>query len=134
MKPDDYEAEELLGPLLREDEAALGLPNAPDKGTEPHLHDGHGDGHTSVRSVDYRGRTLRVETTYRVFIGDDELAESFHVLDNGKVTYHGLPAYSSPSAIDLLKMVVDRLEVTETRPVEDQLNPDSSEGDDHGHS
>jgi hypothetical protein len=84
-----------------------GLPK--ESGT--HGGDHHGGGETgvtrTVRTARYRGREIRIETTYRVTIDGEPLPGMLEVLDDGSVHYHGLPQYALPSAMQMLERVVD---------------------------
>lgn len=74
---------------------------------DPH-HGGGEPGVTrTVRTATYRGREIRIETTYRVTIDGEPLPGMLEVLDNGLVHYHGLPQYALPSAMQMLERVVD---------------------------
>lgn len=63
----------------------------------------------SVRSAEHNGHRIEIETTYRVRIDGQEFPDPIHVQDDGTVHYHGLPQYSSASAVDLLKVIVDNM-------------------------
>lgn len=63
----------------------------------------------SVRTAEHNGHTIQIETTYRILIDGEEFPDPIHVQDDGTVHYHGLPQYSSASAVDLLKVVVDKM-------------------------
>lgn len=69
----------------------------------------HDHGTVSVRSAEHNGHTIQIETTYRILIDGDEFPDPIHVQDDGTVHYHGLPQYSTASAVDLLKVVVDKM-------------------------
>jgi len=71
---------------------------------QPHDHES-----TSVRSAEHNGHTIQIETTYRILIDGEEFPDPIHVQDDGTVHYHGLPQYSTASAVDLLKVVVDKM-------------------------
>lgn len=75
----------------------------------------------TVRTSTYRGRELRVETTYRVTIDGQPLAGHLEVLDDGMVHYHGLPQYAVASAVEMLQRVVDYF--GSQPPVQDELGP-----------
>lgn len=86
-----------------------GLPEASDSHGE---HSGHGGpqepGVTqTVRTVTHRGREIRIETTYRVAIDGEPLRGMLEVLGDGRVHYHGLPQYALPSAVDMVRRVID---------------------------
>jgi hypothetical protein len=85
----------------------------------------HGGGHgasVTVRTATHRGHEIRIETTYRITIDGEEFAGPLEVLDNGAVHYHGLPQYAVPSAVELMKRVIDYFG-TEP-PAEDELGGD----------
>ncbi len=98
-------------------EGGYGLPEASG-------HRGHG-GHQepgitrTVRTATHQGREIRIETTYKVTIDGEPLEGMLEVLDNGLVHYHGLPQYALPSAMDMLRRVVDYFGFKP--PVEDEL-------------
>lgn len=85
-----------------------GLPET-SGGHDDHGHGGHQEpGVTrTVRTVTHRGREIRIETTYLVTIDGEPLKGMLEVLDDGRVHYHGLPQYAVPSAMDMLRLVVD---------------------------
>lgn len=95
-----------LATSLREGD--WGLP-----GPDLHGHGGHDEsgpaavGPTSVRTAYHKGHEIRIETTYNVTIDGRKLDTGLEVLDNGTVHYHGLPQYAVPSAVDLIKRIID---------------------------
>ena len=71
-------------------------------------HMGHAHGPTeNIRTADYRGHDLEIRTTYQVFIDGAQIAVPFHVGDDGQVTCHAVPNYSSPTALDVARRIVD---------------------------
>ncbi len=70
----------------------------------------HTGAHGSVRRFTHHGRTVEIETHYRITIDGVEFPDHLHVADNGMVHYHGLPQYSTPSAVDLVRRIVDRMD------------------------
>ncbi|MGH3982594.1 MAG: hypothetical protein ACREX8_12810 [Gammaproteobacteria bacterium] len=96
-----------------------GLPEASDSHGE---HGGHQQpGVTqSVRTVTHRGREIRIETTYKVTIDGEPLKGMLEVLGDGRVHYHGLPQYALPSAVDMVRRVIDYF--GSKPPVKDELN------------
>ena len=78
--------------------------------THPHGHAqpartrGHGEG---VRRFTHRGHEVEIVTRYEVTIDGERWAQHVEVLDDGSVTYHGLPQYAIPSAVDLIRKVID---------------------------
>lgn len=69
----------------------------------------HPQGSVSVRSAEHNGHTIQIETTYRILIDGKEFPDPLHVQDNGTVRYDRFPQYAMPSAMDLLKVVVDHM-------------------------
>jgi hypothetical protein len=82
------------------------------EGIPPAEHD-----HSSVRRVEHAGHRLEVHTYYRIFIDGQEFPDPIHVGDDGRVHYHGIPQYSAASAVDLVKMIAERLEEGEPPPL-----------------
>jgi hypothetical protein len=73
----------------------------------PHGHDhGHGT-HGNVRRFEYRGHQVEIETHYAVTIDGEPWRGEMSVRLDGTVTYHGLPQYAVPSAVDLVRGVID---------------------------
>jgi hypothetical protein len=76
----------------------------------PHGHEqpspthGHGEG---VRRFTYRGHEVEILTRYEVTIDGERWDQHLEVLDDGSVTYHGLPQYAIPSAVGLIGKVID---------------------------
>ncbi|MFL6130280.1 MAG: hypothetical protein ACJ73E_14600 [Mycobacteriales bacterium] len=91
---------------------------------EVQTHDhGAGDGtSTSVREFEHRGHRARIETTYRITIDGQPLVGHVEVLPSGQVHYHRFPQYAPPSAVDVVKAVIDTL--WEKPPVRDELAED----------
>lgn len=72
--------------------------------------DEHGHAHGtggSVREFTHRGHGVRVVTRYAVTIDGEPWEQQIHVQNDGSVTYHGLPQYVVPSAVDLVRGVID---------------------------
>lgn len=81
------------------------------------VHGGHRWG--SVRIAHHRGHEIRIETMYRVTVDGKDLEGALEVLDDGSVHCHGLPQYAVPSAIEMVKLVIDHLGVEP--PAHDEL-------------
>lgn len=117
MREDDAPAplDDLLASLR---EGGRGLPDPEHTGHEP---GGHGEPGTttSVREATHDGHEIRIETTYRITVDGRPLIGHLEVLDNGSVHYHGLPNYTVPSAVDMVRLVIDHFG-TEP-PAEDEL-------------
>lgn len=67
---------------------------------------GHGHG-TGVRRFTYRGHDVEIVTRYEVLIDGEPWDQHVEVLQDGSVTYHGLPQYALPSAVDLIRRLID---------------------------
>jgi hypothetical protein len=80
--------------------------------------------HSSVRRVEHAGHRLEIYTHYRILIDGQEFPDPIHVADDGTVHYHGIPQYSAPSAVDLVKAIAERLEEGEPPPLIGEPRPD----------
>lgn len=96
----------------------------PDGYKMPESH-GHKTSFSSTRKAIYRGREIRVRTTYRIEIDGEPLTMHTYVLDDGTVHCHGLPNYSFPSALDLVRALIDAVPLAHV--ARDEL------GGGHGH-
>ena len=68
-----------------------------------HVHQG-----MSVRTFDHIGHHVEVETMYRVKV-DGKLFKIPLVVDStGRVSCHSIPNYSTSSAIDMIKVVIEQ--------------------------
>ena len=65
---------------------------------------GHAEG---VRRFTHRGHEVEIVTHYQVTIDGELWEQHLGVLDDGSVIYHGLPQYAVPSAVDLIRTVID---------------------------
>jgi hypothetical protein len=73
-------------------------------------HDGRGHAHGtdgSVREFTHRGHAVSVVTRYDVTIDGERWDQQIQVQNDGNVSYHGLPQYVVPSAVDLVRGVID---------------------------
>jgi hypothetical protein len=71
---------------------------------------GHGHGHgpdAGVRRFEHRGHQVEIVTRYEITIDGEPWQGQMAVRIDGTVTYHGLPQYVVPSAVDLLRGVID---------------------------
>lgn len=74
------------------------------------IEDGQGHDHAtdgSVREFTHRGHAVSVVTRYEVTIDGEPWEQQIHVQNDGSVSYHGLPQYVVPSAVDLVRGVID---------------------------
>ena len=93
-----YEAE---GAELEHDGMAAGGAHGREPPAAAH---GHG---TGVRRFTYRGHDVEIVTRYEVLIDGEAWDQHVEVLQDGSVTYHGLPQYALPSAVDLIRRLID---------------------------
>ncbi len=73
-------------------------------------HAGHGQGaeaSASVREVRYKGRRIRIETTYRITVDGKPVTGHVMVNEEGRVHYHSIPNQEFPSAVDMVKRIID---------------------------
>lgn len=79
------------------------------EGLDVDSHHDHGGGSTSTRSFESDVGLVEIETIYAIRINGQEFPDPLHVADDGSVHYHGLPQYSAPSALDLMRRVVQAM-------------------------
>ena len=91
-----------------------------------------GHARASIRRFEHRGHPVEIETSYRITIDGVEFPDPIHVSDNGTVHYHGFPQYSDPSAVDLLKLIIDRAPEGDPPPLIGGQPPDNHDGHNHG--
>lgn len=72
---------------------------------------GHMEHGPTERRFTHDGHEVVIETHYRITIDGTEFKDHLTVDPNGSVHYHGLPQYSAPSAVDVMKAIVSRLSV-----------------------
>ncbi len=97
------EARNLSGYFQRLEGQAIELPEGYTLAEASH---GHAALET-VRTAEYRGRKIKVTTTYTMSVDGKPLEMPIHVTDDGHVMTHGMPNYSFRSAIDLVKEAID---------------------------
>lgn len=111
-RPDDPDRlDELLSRFVESDYA----PDGAEIEGEPAAHGGaaqgpggeHGGGAT-VREFEHRGHAVRIATQYEVTIDGEPWTGPIQVLPNGSVVSHALPQYVVPSAVDLVRAVIDQ--------------------------
>jgi hypothetical protein len=75
---------------------------------------------TSVREVRYKGRRIRIETTYRITVDGSPVTGHIAVNNEGRVHYHSIPNQEFASAVDMVKRVIDLLppETGATQPTQ----------------
>lgn len=73
-------------------------------------HAGHG-ATKSIRRQEYKGKSIRVETSYKFYIDDKPVNLHASVMNDGKVHCHTLPQYAFTSALQMLRRVVDVMDI-----------------------
>jgi hypothetical protein len=61
----------------------------------------------SVREVEYNGHNIVIQTTYEIKIDGKLMSGHLFVDNSGRVYSHAMPTYSFPSAVDLVKNLID---------------------------
>lgn len=61
----------------------------------------------SIRTTEYHGHAISIETVYRVQIDGKAVKMPLMVDDSGNVHCHSLPNYQFQSAVDMVKAIVD---------------------------
>jgi hypothetical protein len=100
--------DELLDRFVERGYAAEG---AEIEGGDPGGHEEPGHGHhaeLNVREFEHRGHRVRIASHYDVTIDGEPWARPIQVLSNGSVISHDLPQYVVPSAVDLVRAVIDQ--------------------------
>ena len=69
-------------------------------------------GHGDTGRFRHRGHDVEIVTHYDVTIDGKPWERHLGVLNDGSVFYHGLPQYAVPSAVDLMRTVIDYQEDT----------------------
>lgn len=82
----------------------------------------HGGGMESIRRTTYRGHDIVVRTTYAIEVDGSPLGGHLEVTNAGVVHHHAVPNYVFPSALDLVRQLIDAF------PDDFHAGP----GDDHG--
>jgi hypothetical protein len=121
-KSNNVELEHFIAPLR---EQTLSLPQGY---TSPPAHGQH-DTFTTVREGTHRGKKFEIHTTYRILIDGEPFLVHTGVLNNGTVHSHSFPQYSFPSAVDLVRKVIDasdRVELPEDELGRDHTHPHHS--------
>jgi hypothetical protein len=61
----------------------------------------------TVRTATHRGRDIVIKTTYDIRIAGHRVSGHIELGNDGRVHYHGLPAYGWNSAVDMCKELID---------------------------
>ena len=70
-------------------------------------HKAHKSSFKTTRKSEYRAKSIKIETTYKISIDDEPLLSHTMVMDDGSVHCHDFPNYSFPSAVDMAKKIID---------------------------
>jgi hypothetical protein len=70
------------------------------------LHHSHGS-RPSIREKSYKGRLIRVETTYRITIDDMPVTGHLALSNEGTVHYHAIPNQEFASMVEMVERVID---------------------------
>ena len=71
---------------------------------------------TSVREVAYKGRTIRIETSYSITVDGEPVTGHVMVNNEGKVHYHAIPNQEFGSAVDMVKRIIDLMPPSQAGP------------------
>jgi hypothetical protein len=81
------------------------------------LYTGHGANHhqhhpiESIREFDYKGSKIVIKTSYNITINDHPVNPHVFVDRKGHLTTHALPNYTFNSAVDMIKSIVDCMNI-----------------------
>ena len=76
-------------------------------GSQPEHVREHGESMGSVREASYRGHRIVIRTTYQIEVDGRTIQGHMGVTNDGQVYYHGVPNIGFPSAVDLVKQLID---------------------------
>ena len=62
---------------------------------------------TITRTDSYKGHNIQIRTTYEIRVDGRQIHGHLHVAKDGRVHYHPLPNYSSGSAVELVRQIID---------------------------
>src|SRR5688500_14311108 len=97
-------------------------------------HDSLGHDHgSSLREDHHKGHHIVIKTTYEVTIDGKKFAPPLGVSNAGIVEYHGMPNIGFPSAVDLIKCIIDQFPEDFARKT-GEPHPVGHDGDDHSSS
>ena len=69
--------------------------------------DAMGASASSLREEDYKGHKIEILTRYKIEVDGKKVKAPFSVDGLGRVHCHSLPNYLTPSAVDMVKMLID---------------------------
>jgi hypothetical protein len=71
------------------------------------LNAAHQHGEQSVREVTYGKHTIRITTTYDIEVDGQPVTGHLLVTNEGTLHYHAIPNQEFPSAVDMVKRMID---------------------------
>lgn len=123
----DEATTDLVGSVERFDPDEIALTEVQRRAAQVAAHQ-HAHQSTSIRRAEHNGHTIEIVTSYELRIDGEPLRGHMGVNADGTVHYHGIPNYSTESAVDLMKQVVDSFPDDYVRPA----RPPRVETDDRG--
>ncbi len=98
------------------------------------LNEAHQHGEQSLREVTYGKHTIRIATTYDIQVDGKPVTGHLLVTNEGTVHYHAIPNQEFPSAVDMIKRMIDLApdQFPDPPPTGDQGHTDEHEHE-HGH-
>jgi hypothetical protein len=100
-------------------------------GDMPKQQDHHQGPMTTVRTVRYMDHEIVIRTTYEIEVDGRPLRGHIGVSNAGSVHTHTLPNYSFPSAVDMVRQLIDAF--PQDFPPVDPGRPEEPEEPDGGH-
>lgn len=99
------------------------------------LHEPHQHGNTTVREVTYGTHTIRVVTSYDIEVDGQPVTGHVLVTNEGSVHYHAIPNQEFPSALDMVKRMIDLApdQFPDPPPGGSTDHPDHQHPDEHAH-
>jgi hypothetical protein len=86
----------------------------------------------TVREDTYRGHHIVVRTTYEITVDGEQVSGHLAVDNDGSVHYHPLPNYESPSAIGMVRALIDAFPDDFDTPPDPDPHHGPGHRDDHG--
>ena len=68
---------------------------------------GHGHGIETIREDDYKGHHIVVRTRYEIEVDGKPITGHMALTNDGRIHYHAVPNVSFPSAIALVRQLID---------------------------
>ncbi len=77
------------------------------KRNRPKMEMHHGHGIETIREDDYKGHHIVVRTRYEIEVDGKSVTGHMALTNDGRVHYHAVPNVSFPSAITLVRQLID---------------------------